>query len=82
MGRARAPIMNELCKLLQHFPDKPWDWNCLSENPNINMEFALSHSCDSWNWDCLSKNPSITMKDVFTHPDKHACWIKMAQRPF
>ena len=29
--------MNELGKLLRHFPDKPWNWSWLSSNPAITM---------------------------------------------
>jgi len=28
---------NELVKLILRYPDKPWTWDYLSENPNITM---------------------------------------------
>ena len=34
--------MNSLEKLLELYPDKPWDWVALSKNPNISWEFINS----------------------------------------
>ena len=31
--------MNSLKYLLEKFPDKPWDWEYISFNTNITMEF-------------------------------------------
>ena len=29
---------NDLVKLLELYPDKPWDWSGISENPNLTMK--------------------------------------------
>ena len=31
--------MNTLEVLLDKYPDKPWKWSAISENPNITMDF-------------------------------------------
>jgi hypothetical protein len=33
---------NTIIKLLNAFPDKPWCWDTLSINPNIQSEFIQS----------------------------------------
>jgi hypothetical protein len=38
--------MNVLVKLLKKYPDKPWEWESISKNPNITMKF-------------IEKNPNI-----------------------
>ena len=30
--------MNALTYLLEKYPDKPWDWTEISENPNLTIE--------------------------------------------
>ena len=35
--------MNTLTYLLEKYPDKYWDWDYISENPNITMEFIEKH---------------------------------------
>ena len=30
--------------------DKPWDWNLLSENPNITWEIIEANHDKEWNW--------------------------------
>jgi len=63
--------MNELQKLLNHFPDKPWYWRSISSNPNITMEF-------------INNNPD---KPGAAHPygaasEKQLCADGAAAHPF
>lgn len=60
---------NQLLQLLEMFPDKPWDWSTLSHNPNVTMEWIMTHppslgstnfSCD-WEWARVCENPNLTM---------------------
>jgi len=55
---------NELIRFIEKHNDKPWDWECLSLNPNITMDCILSNSDKPWDWDNLSRNPNITMDIV------------------
>ena len=25
--------------IIEKYPNKPWDWRCISQNPNITMDF-------------------------------------------
>lgn len=65
------------------YPNKDWDWDKLSENPNISMEFILKLSNKPWNWNYVSKNPNLTM-DVIDNLDIsmfNIDWVYIAQKP-
>lgn len=79
---------NELIKLIEQFPDKPWDWISLCTNPNITVKSVLAHLHEiltnmSYNhriWNRLSSNPGITMKDIRDYPDKPWNWDKVERK--
>jgi hypothetical protein len=48
--------MNTLIKLLELYPDKPWNWYKLSFNPNITWEIVQTNPDKPWNWYYLSQN--------------------------
>jgi hypothetical protein len=52
------------------YPDKPWNWDALSSNPNITFDNVLAYPDKPWNWDALSSNPNITFDNVLAYPDK------------
>ena len=37
-------------------PDKPWEWNGLSENPNLTLKDIANNPDLEWNWSNLSHN--------------------------
>lgn len=45
-------------------PDKPWDWNYLSENPNITWEIVRDNPDKPWNYTDLSKNKFLYNETV------------------
>jgi hypothetical protein len=68
--------MNELIRLLDVFPDKPWDWYDVSSNPNITLKFIDSHSDKDWNWFKISRNPSMTLDIINNNPNITLEFIK------
>jgi hypothetical protein len=60
---------NHLHKLITKFPDKPWNWECLSNNPNTTIDMVLANSDKPWRWSYLSENPNITFDIVLANPD-------------
>jgi hypothetical protein len=34
--------------------DKPWDWETISQNPNITFQNVLDHLDKPWDWHALS----------------------------
>lgn len=48
-------------------PDKPWDWEYLSSNPNLTMEFVEKYQDKHWDWDLICANKMGTMKRDFIH---------------
>jgi hypothetical protein len=51
-------------------PDKPWNYNGLSLNPNITWEIVCKNPDEPWNYYYLSFNPNITWKIVKANIDK------------
>lgn len=41
-----------------------WDWNALSANKHLTIEFISKHIDKSWHWGILSGNPAITLSDI------------------
>jgi DNA-dependent RNA polymerase auxiliary subunit epsilon len=46
-------------KLLEKYPDKPWNWRWISKNPNLTMEFIEKNPDKPWDWENLSRNFTI-----------------------
>src|SRR4051812_43828561 len=55
---------NHLTTLLKLFPDKSWNWNHMSDNPNITWQIIQDNPTRRWNWSSISRNPSITWQTV------------------
>ena len=47
--------MNILMYLLKKYPEKPWDWRNISQNPNITIEF-IEKNINKINFQRLSQN--------------------------
>ena len=50
-------------------PQKEWNYDYLSENPNITWDIVLANPDKAWNYACLSMNPNITWDIVSANPD-------------
>ena len=61
-------------KFIEDNLENPWNWGCLSMNPNITFDIVLAHPDKSWDWDSLSRHPNITFDIVIAHPDKPWNW--------
>ena len=44
--------------------DNPWDWNAITYNPNLTMDYIISHPNIDWNFHYISFNDNITMEDI------------------
>ena len=43
-------------KFIEDNLNKPWNWDRLSQNPNITFDIVQSHPDKPWNWVNLSRN--------------------------
>ena len=50
-------------------PDWFWDYNGLSLNTNLTIEFVCKYKCERWNWTAISSNKAITMNDIRNYPN-------------
>lgn len=48
--------------------DLAWDWESVSDNPNMNIDFARKFK-EKLNWNKISKNGGITLKDIDNNLD-------------
>ena len=49
-------------------PEYLWNWNGISRNPSLTMEFLEKHLNDTrFDWYVISINPSLTMEFVEKH---------------
>jgi hypothetical protein len=58
---------------IENNPDKPWNWEYLSENPNITWDIVVDNPEKKWDYDSLSVNPNITWDIIEANLDKP--WI-------
>ena len=68
-------------KFIEDNPDKPWNWNGISYNPNITMEIIKANPDKPWDWIGISYNPNITMEFVEDNPDKPWDWSGISYNP-
>ena len=73
---------SELEKLILKYPEKPWDWEWISQNPNITMEMIEKYPEKSWNWEWISQNPNITMEMIEKYPEKPWNWDWISMNTF
>ena len=61
--------MNTLTYLLEKHPELPWNWDDISMNTNITMEFIETYPEKPWDWFHISMNPNLTMDiiDAYLH---------------
>jgi hypothetical protein len=50
--------------------NRPWNYNIISQNPNITWEFIKANSDKRWNYQFISSNPNITWDIIKENPDK------------
>ena len=43
-------MRNYLWELIEKYPNKPWDWRLISENPNITIEIIEKYPNKPWKW--------------------------------
>lgn len=72
---------NNLTKLLALYPNKPWNWEQISSNPNIDCDFVEKNSHLPWDWVSFSKNPNLTWKFIEKHPKYLWDWYILIQNP-
>ena len=72
---------NPLERLLEKYPDKPWDWEKISSNIGITRDFIEKHPTKKWDWNYISRNPSITMEIIEKYPDKPWDWEWISMNP-
>ena len=68
--------------IIEKHPNKPWNWNGISYNPNITMDIIDKYFDKPWNWYGISGNPNITMEFIEKNLDKPWIWTGISRNPF
>ena len=66
-------------EIIEKYPNKPWDWEIISENPNLTMEFIEKYP--TWDWEIISENPNLTMEFIEKYPNKPWNWRFISRNP-
>ena len=53
-----------LSRLLSKYPDKPWDWEAISQNSNLTLKDVLDNPDKPWDWYWISVNKNITIESL------------------
>ena len=67
--------------LLKKYPEKPWDWDNISYNPNLALEIIEKYPEKPWDWTGISRNPNITMEMIEKYPEKPWNWSYVSHNP-
>lgn len=67
-------------KLIIKYPSKLilWDWDKLSENPNISIEFIDNNMNLPWNFSCVSENPNLSFDFVKKNISQDWKWSRLS----
>ena len=63
-------------------PDKPWEWDYISCNPNITMKDIKENPDKPWDWYYVSMNPNITIQYILENPNKRWSWYGISGNSF
>lgn len=66
---------------VKRMPDFPWNWECISINPNITEEFVVEYKGCPWNFDSLSSNKAISIEFILKTMDDYPWSKSMASNP-
>ena len=67
--------------IIQNNPEKPWNWNGISYNPNITFNIIRENPEKPWNWYNLSQNPNITWDIIQNNLEKPWNWDGISRNP-
>lgn len=75
--------MNIFTFLLLKYPNKGWNMEWVSANPNIDMKFILDNPQIEWKWyNGISKNPNLTMYFIDQFYEENWNWNYISQHLF
>ena len=68
---------NSLVKLLELYPNKPWNYDALSLNPNITYDIVLANPDKPWDYNALSQNKFLHNKTALRNAYEDGCQWKI-----
>ena len=68
-------------EFIEKYPEKPWNWWSISNNPKLTMEIIEKYPEKPWNWWGISNNPKLTMEIIEKYPEKPWNWLGISCNP-
>ena len=72
--KARNIVGEKIIKLTKTYDYQEWNWNSISSNPNITMDFIEKYPDKPWDWKCIYMNANITMDFIEKYQHKPCNW--------
>lgn len=69
----------KLIDILKEYPEDEWEWEYISENPNIKMEDITNNPGLPWYWYKIDKNPNITLDFIIDNMDEDWDWYSICK---
>ena len=70
-------ISNKWFQFILENPNKPWNWNSISQNPNITMDIIRENPDKPWDWEYISRNPFAKWRETQVNELKRKYIMKM-----
>ena len=67
---------------IEKYPDKSWNWEWISINPNITIDDIESNPNKPWEWGWISCNPNLTVDFIEKYADKPWNWGEISKNLF
>lgn len=64
----KSKSINSLEELFWLYPNKPWNWEQLSNNKYVTCDMIQDNLDKPWNWITISHNPTLTWQLVEANP--------------
>lgn len=68
-------------EIICEYIDKPWDFSCVSINPNLTIEMIQKFPYQKWNWEYISRNPAFKMDTIESNLDLPWNWEAISRNP-
>ena len=55
-------------------PDKPWNWEYVSLNPNLTLKMLNNHTDKPWDWRNMTYNPCLMIDMIDEYEEEDWDW--------
>jgi len=67
--RAISMHQNTTLNIIENYPEYRWDWDFISENPNLTWDFVLKNPDKPWSWSKISQQDFVDVDLIKKYPN-------------